>query len=170
MAKLPELPKGREFEEYISAFFQCGGCYVERNIIEREERNEILELDLVATNYDEKQTKTLVAEVKSGDWGFSDIFKVKGWLDYLGFIDGLLITNRPKENIRFYEEKANSIGIRLVQIHDLSKTPEIFKEIVSNDKLIKEDFITWRFSYWVERNLLRELEKIYLRAQKELLG
>lgn len=52
--KLPSLPEGKEFEEYVSAFFQCGGYYTERNIIEREEK-EILELDLFVTNYQDKQ-------------------------------------------------------------------------------------------------------------------
>lgn len=166
MAVLPDLPKGKEFEEYISALFQCAGFYVERNIIEREEKEGILELDIVATNYDEKPLKSLIVEVKSGDWGFSDVFKVKGWLDYLRYTDGLLITNKPKEKAEFYEEKANDIGIKLIQIHDLLKAPEALKGAVPSCELTDEDFSTWRFSYWVERNLLRELKnnkkKFYL--------
>ena len=54
---IPSPLAQKEFEEYISAFFQCGGCYVERNLIEREERKEILELDIVATNYNKKNLK-----------------------------------------------------------------------------------------------------------------
>jgi hypothetical protein len=157
MAELPGLPKGKEFEEYISALLQCGGFYVERNIIEREEE-EILELDIVATNYNEEQPKSLIVEVKSGNWGFSDVFKVKGWLNYLGYTDGLLITNKPKEKAEFYRDKSSDIGVKLIQIDDLSKASEILKGTVSNDKLTEEDFSTWRFSYWVERNLLRELK------------
>ena len=159
MAVLPDLPKGKEFEEYISALFQCAGFYVERNIIEREEKEGILELDIVATNYDEKPPKNLIIEVKSGNWGFSDIFKVKGWLDYLEYADGLLITNKPKEKAEFYIEKANDIGVKLVQIHSLSKTTAALKETIPICDLSDEDFSTWRFSYWVERNLLRDLKK-----------
>jgi len=49
---LPDLPKGKEFEEYISAFFQSGGNYIERNIIEKESKGkEVLELDIIATDY-----------------------------------------------------------------------------------------------------------------------
>ena len=155
---LPGLPKGKEFEEYISAFFQCGGFYVERNIIEREEKEEILELDIVATNYGREPPESLMVEVKSGNWGFSDIFKVKGWLDYFGYTQGLLITNKSKEKTEFYEDKANDIGVKLLQIHDLSNAPELLKQIVSSNKLPQADFSTWRFSYWVERNLLRELK------------
>lgn len=154
---LPDLPKGKEFEEYISALFQCGGFYVERNIVEREEKEEILELDIVATNYGGDPPESLMVEVKSGNWGFSDIFKVKGWLDYLGYTQGLLLTNKPKEKTDFYEEKANDIGVKLLQIHDLSKAPEFLKQTVPSDKLTQADFSTWRFSYWVERNLLRDI-------------
>ena len=159
---LPDLPKGKEFEEYISAFFQCGGFYVERNLVEREEKEELLELDIVATNYGGDTPESLVVEVKSGNWGFSDIFKVKGWLDYLGYTQGLLLTNKPKEKTEFYEEKANDIGVKLLQIHDLSKASEFLKQIVPSDKLTDVDFSTWRFSYWVERNLLR-----YIKNQKK---
>lgn len=155
---LPDLPKGKEFEEYISALFQCGGFYVERNIIEREGKEEILELDIVATNYGGEPLESLMVEVKSGNWGFPEIFKVKGWLDYLGYTQGLFITNKPKEKTEFYEEKANDIGVKLVQIHDLSKAPESLKQTVPSNKLTKVDFSTWRFSYWVERNLLRDLK------------
>ena len=30
---LPELPKGKEYEEYISAFLQASGYYLDRSII-----------------------------------------------------------------------------------------------------------------------------------------
>ena len=33
---LPELPKDQEFEDYVSAFFQAAGYYIERNVVERE--------------------------------------------------------------------------------------------------------------------------------------
>jgi len=155
---LPDLLKGKEFEEYISALFQCGEFYVERNIIERAEKEEILELDIVATNYEGKRPESLIVEVKSGDWGFSDIFKVRGWLDYLGYTEGLLITNKPKEKAEFYEEKANDIGVKLFQIHDLSKAPEFLRQIVPSNKLTQADLSMWRFSYWVERNLLRKIK------------
>jgi len=131
---------------------------VERNIIEREEKEEILELDIVATNYNKERYKSLIVEVKSGNWGFSDIFKVKGWLDYLGYTDGVLITNKSKENAEFYKDKANDIVVKLIQIEDLSKASESLKAIVPNTKLKEEDLCTWRFSYWVERNLLRDLK------------
>ena len=76
---LPELPKGKEFEEYISAFFQSGGNYIERSIIEREVE-EVLELDIITTDYCSSTPEIKLVEVKSGGWGFPDLFKVRGWM------------------------------------------------------------------------------------------
>lgn len=66
--ELPELPKGKEFEEYISAFFQSGGYYIERNIIEREVE-EVLELDIITTDYGSAPPEIQLLEVKSGRLG-----------------------------------------------------------------------------------------------------
>jgi hypothetical protein len=43
-------PKEKDYEDYISAYFQAGGFYVEKSIIYREEK-EILELDIISTNF-----------------------------------------------------------------------------------------------------------------------
>lgn len=159
MVELPGFPKGWEFEAYISALFQCAGFYVERNIVEREEKEEVLELDIVVTNYDEKPPKSLIVEVKSGDWGFPDIFKLKAWAEYLGYSDPLLITSKPQEDAEFYRDKSREIGVKLIQIDDLSRATEFLGEIMPNIKLIDEDCTTWRFSHWVEKNLLIGLKE-----------
>lgn len=59
MPKISNSPEGKEFEEFISAIFQCCGFFVERNVIEREEREEILEIDLVATSIDEEKSRII---------------------------------------------------------------------------------------------------------------
>jgi hypothetical protein len=40
--KLADLPKDKEYEEYVSSLFQSGGYYIEKNIIDRQD-DEILE-------------------------------------------------------------------------------------------------------------------------------
>lgn len=34
--ELPKIPKDKDYEDYICAYLQAGGLYVERNIIYRE--------------------------------------------------------------------------------------------------------------------------------------
>ena len=88
MVSLPELPKGKEFEEFVSAFFQSNKYYIERNIARREVVD-ILELDIVTTNYNLSPPEIKLLEIKSGDWGSSDLFKVRGWMDYLSITKGI---------------------------------------------------------------------------------
>ena len=153
---LPDLPKETEFEEYVSAFFQSGGDYIERNIIERDVE-EGLELDIITTNYNILPPEIKLIEVKSGGWGFPDIFKIRGWMDYLNISKGAFIASKEKRNVDFYKKITKELNIDLVVISDLSESKEALAEFMSNGRIGDVDISTWRFSYWVERNLLKRL-------------
>ena len=154
---LPDLPKGKEFEEYISAFFQSGGNnYIERNIVEREVE-EVLELDIVATDYCSSPPEIKLLEVKSGKWGFPDLFKVRGWMDYLNITKGVFVASKEEGNVDFFKEKAKGLNIDLVVIPDLSESKKVLSKFINNTAIEDIDISTWRFSYWVERNLLKRL-------------
>ncbi len=122
---LPDLPKEKEFEEYISAFFQSGGNYIERNIIEREVE-EVLELDIITTDYCSSPPEIKLLEVKSGKWGFPDLFKVRGWMDYLNISKGIFIASGEKNNVEFLKKKAKVLNIDLVVIPKLSESKRSF--------------------------------------------
>lgn len=154
---LPELPKGKIFEECVSAFFQAAGQYIERNIIERD-IEEILELDIIATDYNSKLPDIKLIEVKSGNWGFPDMFKIRGWRDYLNIEKGILIVHKKKPNFDFIKGKAKEIDIELGLISKLDKAKEELSIFINNsDKIDNLDIDIWRFSYWIERNLLKHL-------------
>ena len=91
--ELPDIPKNKDYEDYLCAYLQAGGLYVERSIIHREVA-ELLELDLLTTNFQENSANNLLIEIKSGDWGFNEIFKIRGWLTYLNFTDGCFIVQK----------------------------------------------------------------------------
>jgi hypothetical protein len=151
------LPKGKEFEEYISAFFQSGGNYIERSIIERAVE-EVLELDIITTDYCSSPPEIKLFEVKSGEWGFPDLFKVRGWMDYLNISKGIFFASKEKSNIDFFKEKAKTLNIDLVVISDFGKSKEVLSKLINNRSIEDVDISTWRFSYWVERNLLKRLK------------
>ena len=153
---LPDLPKGEEFEEYISAFFQSGRNYIERNIIEREVE-EVLELDIISTDYCSSPPEIKLLEVKSGKWGFSDLFKVRGWMDSLNISNGLFVAIKGRSNVDLFKNKAKELNIDLVVIPDLSESKGALSEFMRNETIEDVDISTWRFSYWVERNLLKRL-------------
>src|SRR3989304_6066059 len=87
-ATLSEVPKSpHELEDYVAALFQSARYFVEKNIVERD-FTEILELDTVATTYEGQLPSSVLAEAKSGNWGFGDIFKIMGWMRYLDIEKG----------------------------------------------------------------------------------
>ena len=153
---LPPLPKDKEFEEYVAAFLQSSGFFVERSIIDRGE-TEILELDVITTEYlNAKPPKERLIEVKSGGWGFSEIFKLSGWSSYLKIADVGLIVCVKKPNHEFYEKKANEIGIELLY-HPNDPEHAVHSQLHSNQYVDPINVAEWRFSYWLERALIKHL-------------
>lgn len=85
---LPEIPgAGDELEDYVAALFQASGHFVEKGVIEADPLD-LLELDIVATKYSLEGGDTCVVEVKGGKWGYTDLFKVVGWMRYLDIQKG----------------------------------------------------------------------------------
>jgi hypothetical protein len=102
VVKLPTDPKNKELEEYVTAYFQAVGYYTERNITERE-TTEVLELDSILYDYSEPVPKTILVEIKSGGWGFPEIFKVLGWKHYLSIEKALFVTSTSKDSTEIDE-------------------------------------------------------------------
>lgn len=155
---LPELPKGKEYEEYISAFLQAAGYYLDRSIIDRGVE-ELLELDIIITDYNVMPRPKLI-EIKSGDWGFSDVFKVKGWMTYTGISKGFFIVQGGKKNFEFYRKKAKELKVGLYAVPDLSKTTEYLKPLLRNKKININDVKTLRYSFWLEREMLTKIKQM----------
>jgi len=157
-ALLSELPKEKEYEEYLSAYFQAGGYYLERNIIDRDVE-EILELDIIAYNYSTQTPFANLIEIKSGGWGFSDVFKIRGWLDYTNLTHAILVGQIIKQNSEYFKKKALELDINIITNEQLSDTANNLSEYISADEIHEIDIIWWRYSYWIERQMLKALNK-----------
>lgn len=157
--RLPHLPKGREFEEYVSSCLQMGGFYIERNIVERD-IEEVLELDIILTNYSTQVPDVTLVEAKSGKWGFSDLFKMSGWMNYLNIQQGMLVSDKEPSNVQFIKEKSNQLRINVKIVPDLNDCMHVLAELLPPESICNidsNDIENWRFSYWIERNLLKRL-------------
>ena len=82
--QLPTLPKDSYYEDYVAAILNAGGYYLDRSVHRTEDGLDLLELDVVATKFEAEHYEDTIVEVKSGGWGIKDLFKVNGWLTYLG--------------------------------------------------------------------------------------
>jgi hypothetical protein len=159
VVELPAHPTEKEFEEYIAAYLQCAGFYVERNIVERDV-TEVLELDIITTDYDASPPNVRLVEIKSGGWGFPDVFKVYGWLRYLGIPSGALVVKKAKgaaSEHGFYVEKAKTLQIDLAAVDPLDKAGAALSDLLDGKSVDSTDQSLWRFSYWTERNIVKRL-------------
>lgn len=150
---LPDIPKGVEFEDFIAAYFQSTGFFVEKNISQLD----ILELDISITEYLNLPHIKLI-EIKSGDWEFKEVFKIKGWMAYTGINKGLFIVQKGRQRFEYYRNVAEELGIKLIAVPDLTRTNE-YLEIPLNKKIADDaDIETFRYAYWMEREYFRLLK------------
>lgn len=149
--ELASTPKGKDFEDYISAFFQGAGYYIEKNISEEN----ILELDVIVTDYYQHVPVQCLVEVKSGKWGFHDVFKVKGWMVYLNIDFGYFITQSDIQ--QFQKDKAAELNVNLMSSIVVDDIKLQLCEKMSCKTFDENEVDAWRYSYWVERLLLDTL-------------
>ncbi|MCL4553462.1 MAG: hypothetical protein M1305_07975 [Candidatus Marsarchaeota archaeon] len=160
MARATEPLSAEEFEDFAVAYFQTGGYFVEKNIKERN-KHEVLELDAVATHYGHRLPEQSLIEVKSGDWGFPDIFKVLGWMTYLKIPRGaFIVSSLPKDKpLQFYIDKSKELNIELMVIDDLNKADTVFASSGFELECDRPTCDIWRSAFLIERRFLRCIQK-----------
>ena len=123
---LPDLPQDEYYEDLVAALLCAGGYYIEKRIDLREPTN-VLELDVVTSKYYPDHVDKTLSEIKSAGWGFPDVFKVRGWLDFLSLPKASFVClNSNKSDFAQIQQVAKKLNIDLL-------------EIVIQDKKIDED-------------------------------
>lgn len=160
MATLPKDPKGWELEDFVSAHFVSRGCYVETGIKERNP-DEILELDVVWTDYRKARPEKHPVEIKSGDWGLGDVFKFYGWTRYLALGPGEFIHKVPCGRLdpACLKHIAAKTGISLLHVSKPEDLEVPFKTLDLPDPAWEGLPEIWRFSFWARRRLLKSLNE-----------
>ena len=156
---LPDHPRQTEFEEFVSAILQCSGAFVERQIKERE-RRDVLELDVVITYLNEDQNFVRIVEVKSGDWGCEDLFKLAGWMQYLDVSEAILAVLGDHKDREVMDAVAARLGIRLAWIQSHDEAVEALRPFLVDCRVGDLDLGLWRYSYWLERCLGKRLSTL----------
>src|SRR5690625_15017 len=156
---LPKIPKEAEFEELVAALLQSTGYYVERRIEEHEQGVQVLELDVITSDYLQSPPDIRIHEVKSGKWGLKEVFKVGGWMRHLKIEHGSFIVqdSLTDEELQKIRDIATNLGIEFVCITDMTKPEEILDQLTTRPRYDPGDVAVWRFSYWLERRLMARL-------------
>lgn len=158
MAELAQNPKGWQLEDFVAAHFVSRGCYVETGIKERSP-DELLELDIVWTDYRKEPQGVHPVEVKSGKWGVGDVFKFLGWTKYLGLEPGEFIHTQPcgHRSPESLNHVANRTGITLLHVDAPEEAETHFKGLGISEPPWEELPQLWRYSFWAQRRLLSSL-------------
>lgn len=100
----PSIPKDKDYEDYIASLLACGGYYLERGIHCWIDTEELLELDIVSTKFSGNSVDRNLIEIKSGKWGYPEIFKVYGWIKYLEYNKASFIVQKDKDKTDLTKE------------------------------------------------------------------
>lgn len=159
---IPDNPiLAMDVEDFVAALFQAAGYFVEKNIVERDEGEDILELDAVATDYHEERPTCTIAEAKSGaDSGYPVAFKILGWMRYLGVSRGALFTSRATHDVRLMNERLNPHGVSYTALGNCSDAAAQFAAAGFRAVRDPELLDVWRLSYGIERRLLHDLTRL----------
>lgn len=134
--QLPDIPKEYFYEDYLAAYLQASGIYIERSLVHKEV-DEIMELDIVASDIHSNNIEKYLIEIKSGKWGYPDLFKVKGWMSFLHIEHGAFIAQRTDRNMEYCAQIAKEMNITFIDNSNLKTTatdlsPLIHKELDNN--------------------------------------
>lgn len=160
MASLSDNPLEAEFEDYVAAHIASRGMFVETGVTERDPRD-VLELDVVWTDYRNLPPVRNAMELKSKGWGLGDFFRFCGWLKYIGITEASFVfRGLPDQTpIDLMNRLGAKVGIRPVHLEDLSTTDERLAGLglppIAGESLPQ----VWRYSFWTQRRLLFALSK-----------
>lgn len=172
---LPSIPKDEFYEDYVAAVLSIGGLFLERRLILNYPVN-ILELDVVTTRLEQNRIEKTLSEIKSGKWGLTDVFKVRGWLDYLKYDKASFVSlNSPNGRDNLYQQVAKTMGIDLIDVQkqDTDKLDETSLQqvygIAQIDKNVYECALpTFRYAYCLERLMSEKYLKPLAQNSKDL--
>jgi len=158
MASLSKNPSGYELEDFVATHLAARGRFVETGVTERDP-TDILELDVVWTDYDHDEALRHPVEVKSGRWGLGDLFKFYGWSRYLSLGPGWYFARSLPERIdpASLRRLCERLDITLCHVHNLEETTAIFEGLGLPEPPVNWLPTVWRFSYWIQRRLLAAL-------------
>lgn len=160
MAELAKNPLGWELEDFVSAHIVSRGCYVETGVKERNP-DEILELDIVWTDYRDRPYERHPIEIKSGEWGIGDVFKYFGWTRYLDIKPGVFLHKAPcgrvnPATLRSIEDRT---GVTLLHVPKPEDAEDHFNFLIANKPSWERLPEIWRYSFWAQRRLLYSLSE-----------
>jgi len=158
MPQLTANPAGLELEDFVAAHLAARGAFVERGVTDRDPQD-LLELDVVWTDYREPTASRRPIEIKSGQWGLGELFKFYGWIRYLDLPAGLFVCRQLPGRVEpdALERLTARLGVRLLHIQDPENCDNEFNGLGLAQPPAPYLPGLWRYSFWVQRRLIKSL-------------
>lgn len=154
--KFPSIPHDEEYEDYIAAYLLAAGYHVERKLIKREEKVDVLEIDIVSTNYTKGGRH--VFEIKSGGWGITDLHKMYGWKNlYCPLHSALVFLKNLDSGEQAAQMVASKYEIDLIDGSDASLKMLALRYPAINGKYVNGLITLNRLAFLVERAIEKEI-------------
>lgn len=150
---LPKIPKDKEYEDFIAAILQSCGYYLERGIIHRI-KQDVLELDIVSSKFSRENVERTISEIKSGGWGLPDIFKVRGWMDYLNLGKASFIVQQPNQTMEASKSIASKINVMLINNQDLDCSELFSAYSIEKEEIADEIVESYRYAFALESKMI----------------
>src|SRR5262245_30926048 len=159
VAPLPVNPARLDLEDFVAAHLVSRGVFVETGITERDPVD-ILELDIVWTEYRQRPIVPRPVHVKSGQWSLSDLFKYTGWAHYLGLDVGDLVCRSLPGRVPppLLDRLTQRLGIRLVHVDSLDSADDRFGHVGLGTPPLPFLPELWRYSFWAQRRLFKSIQ------------
>lgn len=173
---LPSVPKDLYYEHYIAALLMEGGYFIDRSIHKKVDKaGEIFEVDIITYSYTEGKLERQLLELKSGDWSRNDVFKVRGWMDFIGIDKGAFIVQKIIDETKFsrWKELYKTINIDLIDNHIQADDSLYLDDIIRCFKLSKDvnDSIleSSRYGFALEHCMRKYLSQLK-KSQNDRMG
>jgi hypothetical protein len=164
---IPEA--GHDLEHYVAALCQAAGYFVEKSLIERAP-GDVLELDLVISDYSYPQPVSTLIEAKGGGWGWSDLLKMLGWMTYVGVPHGVLFAAASNDKpIESMCTKLAPFGLRAASFDGFADPIGTFGAAGFDTPADEAHVGLWRHSFSIERKLVQRLAE-HARANVTMEG
>ena len=152
---IPQCPIGSDFEDLVCALYAAAGWYVSPNVRHLEGDNELMEIDLVATRWENGRFRKVLVEAKSGGWGWGQVLKLLGQGTLLAIDSTVFLTRECSNDIDPVRQRFANRGCEIRVLG--TSIPEIvgnFNEF-SGTQIVWADVGFWWHVFKVRREVLK---------------
>lgn len=122
---LNNIPDLYDYEDFVSAYLLIGGYALDRSIpMKVDNAGDIFEVDILSHQFRPDRDNKMLIEIKSRKWSLDDVFKVRGWMDYLDISSGAFICQMKIDEKKFPLWQSDLQRIKISLLYNGKQDPK----------------------------------------------